>query len=363
MAAEWPINSFQDWWALKETIKEEATIASKQRKHAQQQKQHYLKQNLERAIKFGDDAEIKEALATWHTFETQRGKEILHHWISKWKLNGDQLGKLLMWRVSKAQNKQKMYHMKTDLGSLVEGNEMLEYVTDWYAKLFQGSMYNSKVIRDEVDKLWGKGPTWEVKYDTSPLQHMHQVVKRARRDKAPGEDGLPAELYQQAPHLVNKLWEAWEKDSGNWSSGVGIITLLFKKGDRLNISNWRPITLLNYDHKILAGLLLSELKVIAKKTIGKFQHGFIPGRKIGDAILRIKAAQALIKLRQTGGILCIDFKKAYDTLQQQWIWLSLEKLGVPTSLIHQCKQLTQKGKSCVTVNGKRGSAFDLNTGV
>jgi hypothetical protein len=31
----------------------------------------------------------------------------------------------------------------------------------------------------------------------------------------------------------------------------GMLTLLFKKGEREDIRNWRPITLLNVDYKII----------------------------------------------------------------------------------------------------------------
>ncbi|KAN0032923.1 hypothetical protein ACTFIV_006860 [Dictyostelium citrinum] len=68
----------------------------------------------------------------------------------------------------------------------------------------------------------------------------------------------------------------------------GVITTIFKKGDELNISNRRPITLLNTDYKILSKVLNSRLLDITSKIINKFQNGFVPNRFIQDNIQIMK---------------------------------------------------------------------------
>ena len=84
--------------------------------------------------------------------------------------------------------------------------------------------------------------------------------------KAPGCDGLPMEFY-------HKFWSVLGSDLVtvlNSYASVGrrgVISLSFKKGDRLDSWNWRPISLLNVDYKIashaIAGRLLSVLSSIA----------------------------------------------------------------------------------------------------
>ena len=75
------------------------------------------------------------------------------------------------------------------------------------------------------------------------------------RGKAPGCDGLPMEFYLKTWHvmsfdLVCVLNSAFGLGSLSRSQRRGIITLSFKKGDRLDPKNWRPISLLNVDYKI-----------------------------------------------------------------------------------------------------------------
>ena len=77
------------------------------------------------------------------------------------------------------------------------------------------------------------------------------LVGMARR-KAPGSDGLPAEFYLKfwavlGQDLVQVLNSCYRSGSLSFSQRRGVISLSFKKGDRLDMRNWRPISLLNVD--------------------------------------------------------------------------------------------------------------------
>ena len=63
----------------------------------------------------------------------------------------------------------------------------------------------------------------------------------------------------------------------------GVISLSFKKGDRLDPRNWRPITLLNVDYKLAARLL----KVI-HLVVDKDQTCGVPGRFIGENVALLR---------------------------------------------------------------------------
>ena len=84
------------------------------------------------------------------------------------------------------------------------------------------------------------------------------AVRGMARNKAPGLDGLPLEFYLSfwsllALDLLSVLNCSFRDGHFPISLRSGVITLLFKKGDRLNPANWRPITLLNVNDKICAG--------------------------------------------------------------------------------------------------------------
>jgi hypothetical protein len=61
-----------------------------------------------------------------------------------------------------------------------------------------------------------------------------------------------------------------------------MLTLLHKGGDRDNIRNWRPITLLNSDYKIISKLLANRMKPVLNKIIHTDQKVFVAGRNISE---------------------------------------------------------------------------------
>ena len=98
-----------------------------------------------------------------------------------------------------------------------------------------------------------------------------RALKNMAKNKAPGLDGFPAEFYLRFWHvlggdLVAVLNSCFRSGSLALSQRRGIITLSFKKGDRLDPRNWRPITLLNVDYKIasrvIAGRLLKVIHLV-----------------------------------------------------------------------------------------------------
>ena len=59
-----------------------------------------------------------------------------------------------------------------------------------------------------------------------------------------------------------------EKTSLSYIQRAGIIRMIYKKGNRNDLENWRPISLLNADYKIITKALTNRLK----KVIGSIIH-------------------------------------------------------------------------------------------
>ena len=81
------------------------------------------------------------------------------------------------------------------------------------------------------------------------------ALKGMARNKTPGNSGLPMEFYVMFwMKIGNYVWQAMEilhqKGYLYLSARRGIVSLIPKKDkDPMLIKNWRPITLLNTDHK------------------------------------------------------------------------------------------------------------------
>ena len=90
-------------------------------------------------------------------------------------------------------------------------------------------------------------------------------VKSLKRSKSPGSDGLTSEFYQFfwidiKNILANCIHYAFKTGELSIEQKRGILTLIPKKDkDRLFLKNWRPITFLNTDYKIIATVLANRL--------------------------------------------------------------------------------------------------------
>jgi hypothetical protein len=87
-------------------------------------------------------------------------------------------------------------------------------------------------------------------------EEMEKAICNLKMNKAPGEDDIIAELIKNASQelkkklraLICKTWRD-EKMPDDWK--IGLIVLLFKKGDKMERENYRGMTLLNVTYKIL----------------------------------------------------------------------------------------------------------------
>ena len=78
--------------------------------------------------------------------------------------------------------------------------------------------------------------------------------------KSPGSDGLPMEFRGAfwdllGGDVVNVFNSSLEAGLSPFSQREALIALIFKKEDRLDHKNWRPISLLNDDYKLSARVL------------------------------------------------------------------------------------------------------------
>ena len=109
------------------------------------------------------------------------------------------------------------------------------------------------------------------------------------KGKSPGSDGLPTEFYVAfwdflGGDRVNVFNVSLEAGLLPFSQREVLIALIFKKGDRLEQKNWRPISLLNVDYKLCARVLAGRLlKVIATVVAPDHTCG-VPGCYIGENV-------------------------------------------------------------------------------
>ena len=150
-------------------------------------------------------------------------------------------------------------------------------------------------------------------------------------NKTPGCDGLTVEFYRyfwaDIKSLVHDSF-LYALQAGKLSTDQrrGIITLIPKKAKDIRLlMNWRPISLLNTDYKILAKVLASRLQQALKEIISPDQTSYIKGRSIGENIRLISdVIEHTTKNDTKGYIVLLDFAKVFDSVKISFLKKALE---------------------------------------
>ena len=190
------------------------------------------------------------------------------------------------------------------------------------------------------------------------------------QDSAPGPDGIPYSI-------IGALWttfgpvlcDAWRHSlvTGKLppSHKTSYLKLIPKAGKDLNkLTNWRPITLSNCDHKLITKAYARRLSSKIGGKIAERQTAYLKGRLINDNIRAMLATVNLAGCEEDlkGLLISLDAKKAFDSVDHNYIIKCLEKFGCKR-FVPIFKTLYSELSSDILINGKVVKGFNILRGV
>jgi len=248
--------------------------------------------------------------------------------------------------------------------------EMCKIASEYYSSLYSD---DSLTDANATDSLLRNIPTLDsqsVDFLESPLtlEELSTAVKSSPPNKAPGLDGLPTDFLKffwrhLGPILLELFNECFILGCLPSSSRKSVLSLLFKKGDRSLLSNWRPLSLICSDAKLLCKVLALRLKRVIPTLVHTNQAGFIRGRLIHDHILSAQLAITFAKANGiSGALLLLDQEKAFDRVNWRYRDAVLQRFGFGPNFLRWISVIHTNISSSVQINGFLSPSFIIHRG-
>ncbi|EYB87462.1 hypothetical protein Y032_0262g570 [Ancylostoma ceylanicum] len=147
---------------------------------------------------------------------------------------------------------------------------------------------------------------------------------------------------------------------------IGCVKPIFKKGCRMNVTNYKPIFLTSCTSKVLERIVCKQLYsyLISNKVVSSHQHGFLPKRSTVTPLMStIPLWQRIADSRGYVTACFVDYSKAFDSVPLNPLFLKLEAYGIEGSLLKFLKSFLSHRKQYVVVGTSYSYCYTTPSGV
>ena len=167
-------------------------------------------------------------------------------------------------------------------------------------------------------------------------EELQTVLASLKKNKAPGPDGLPNELFQLLDHTAElALLDVYneirsKRDMPQEWLEARVVTIFKGKGSDTDPANYRPIALLNVVYKIMAAMIQKRLAKHMDHHIRPSHFGFRAGKSTQNPLFILRRAMEWANTTDRPlQLLFLDWKQAFDSLDHTAMIIALRRIGVP----------------------------------
>ena len=167
-------------------------------------------------------------------------------------------------------------------------------------------------------------------------------LKKLKLSKSPGPDAITASVLAHCAECLSLPLSLLMKQS--FTSGIlpfdwktAIVRPIFKKGDKFNPCNYRPISLTSLIVKTMESIIYETLIkfLLDQHLIPEEQHGFLPGKStISNLLCCLSNWTRHYDSGVPVDVVYLDYSKAFDRVPKRRLLAKLENLGIAGNLLH-----------------------------
>ncbi|KAM9993684.1 hypothetical protein ACTFIZ_011647 [Dictyostelium cf. discoideum] len=264
--------------------------------------------------------------------------------------------------------------IRNPINKQLESNEkeIRECFKEYYEKLFEKKNCN-EISHNELLKSWcpliNSQSLKELEKEISE-DEIKLAIEKINEGKAPGEDGITSTFYKThlfklLPILIQLFNYFLNHDIPQVFKNGVLVSIYKGKGDILDLTNRRPITLLNVDYKIFSKIINNRILKIIPYIISNYQNGFIPGRILHSNIISLDLAIKKCNNNNNNKetiFTFYDFEKAFDSISHESVIRTFKHLNFPPKIINTIKNMLSDSRIKVLVNGEMSEPFITQRG-
>ena len=268
-----------------------------------------------------------------------------------------------LYHIMKIRKRQQSRHIST----IRDNNGNLYNTQADIARVFTEE-YTQRLTTSNIDTTAINYFTNQIQQSTPPIdnkmllqsinvEELHNAVINSPTNKSPGIDGVSTDFYRYTwdfiqQDLLEVLNTMYTQGRVAPQQTAGIIVHIPKTTTPTTTSDYRSLTLINTDIKLLARILAKRIKLQLQDQLHEGQHCGIHARSIVDAVAKIRNIITIAELtNEPTYILSLDFKNAFDRVSHQYLIRIMEKQGFSDIFITRLRTLFLETKSAINING------------
>lgn len=364
------------WWENLKFLLKKITISyCVLKQKCKKNKEKEIRERLEKQVndETEDIQKIKEIQEELKEIEENRYKGAMLRCKAKYLVEGEKCTKFFFDLEKRKGRVETIKEIRKENGKMVqECGEILEEVKNYFEKLFSTEGVKEREKRElmELIKIKVSKEEKEECDQTISKEEIESAINELNKKKSPGIDGLGSEFYQTFKDLLVDILrdvydEIFEKGGMMLRMGMGLMKVIYKKkGEKNELKNYRPITMLNTDLKILAKLLANRLKQIMPNIITTNQAYGVKGKDISDVTMSIKDTIRYMRDKSKGGyVINLDFEKAFDRVEHEYLFDILKSFGFGENFIKWIKILYKGAMTTIKCNGFLTKCFRITRSI